>query len=118
MTFAFAAHSLYWLQHGAAKTYKTDKAGNECILELGQDGDFMGYADLLATTDYTASAMLLEGCTVGVMPRQEFFALLAQHPDVARHFLQLLGQTRAAREQRVRRRCDASSTSTSQPRPP
>lgn len=95
-------HSLYWLQHGAAKTYKTDKAGNEYILELGRDGDFMGYADLLAATDYTASAMLLpDGCTVGVIPRQEFFALLAHHPDVMRHFLLLLAQTRAARELRL-----------------
>ncbi len=97
-------HSMYWLRHGAAKTDKTDKtdkSGNEYSMELGQAGDFMGYADLLAATDCSALAMLPEDGTVGVLPRQDFFALLAQHSDGARHFSLLLAQTRAARERQL-----------------
>ncbi|RAK64545.1 response regulator [Hymenobacter edaphi] len=96
-----APHSVYWLQHGTAKTSKTDKAGNEYITELSTNGQLLGYRDVLGGTDYQETTTLLDDATVGLLPRHEFEVLLSQHADLARHFSQLLARTAAARDARL-----------------
>ncbi|MGI4886322.1 MAG: response regulator [Janthinobacterium lividum] len=96
-----APPGLYWLQRGAAKTYKADAAGNAYLTELSGDGQFLGYLAVLGATDYAETTVLLENATVGLLPLAEFLALLEQFADVARHFLQLLARAAAVREARL-----------------
>ncbi|MCC3156027.1 response regulator [Hymenobacter sp. 15J16-1T3B] len=96
-----APHSVYWLQHGAAKTSKIDKAGNEYITELSSDGQLLGYRAVLGRSDYTDTTVLLTDAAVAQLPHQEFETLLAQHADLARYFWELMAHDAAARDARL-----------------
>ncbi len=84
------ANSLYLLNKGKVKVYKSHEIGKDFITRLLQPGDFFGYLPLLEETDHTSSAEALEDCEITIFPKEDFFTLLAQSPAVMQQFIKLL----------------------------
>ncbi|AMM49951.1 transcriptional regulator [Rufibacter sp. DG15C] len=94
-------NSLFFLNKGKVKGYKSNEEGREYITNLYKDGDFIGYLDLLEDSTYRESAMALEDSEVYVIPKEDFFALLHQNRDVANKFIKILSDNLADREDRL-----------------
>ncbi len=84
------ANSLYLLNKGKVKVYKSHEIGKDFITRLLQPGDFFGYLPLLEETDHTSSAEALEDCEITIFPKGDFFTLLEQSPAVMQQFIKLL----------------------------
>lgn len=93
--------SLFFLNKGKIKTYKTNSEGREFITNLFKEGDFIGYLDLLEENPYRESAMALEDSEVYVISRDDFFSLLHHNRDVANKFIKILSDNLAEREERL-----------------
>jgi CRP-like cAMP-binding protein len=77
---------------GRVKIVKTAAAGRDVILEIFGPGDPVGAVAAYEERSFPATAVALEATTLLSVPRQEFFALLAANPMLARGLL--LGLTR------------------------
>jgi len=92
---------LYFINKGKVKTFKTDKLGNEFIIGLHKEGDFLGYIDLLENTPYTESALAMEEAEVCMIKRDDFFALIYNNRDIANKFIKMLSDSVVEREERL-----------------
>jgi len=77
---------------GRVKIVKAAAAGRDVILEIFGPGDPVGAIAAYEERAFPATAVALESSTLLSVPRQEFFALLAANPILARGLL--LGLTR------------------------
>ena len=77
---------------GKVKIVKAAPAGGDVILEIFGPGDPIGALAAYEERDFPAAAVALEATSLLSVPRQEFFALLASNPMLARGLL--LGLTR------------------------
>jgi CRP-like cAMP-binding protein len=93
--------ALFYIRHGKVKTYKTNSDGRELITGLHGEGDFIGYLDLLENTNHQESATTLEDTELVSVHRQDFFALLHSHPEVAQKFIKLLSKNLAEKEEQL-----------------
>lgn len=94
-------NSLFLLNKGRIKTFKSNEEGREYITHLYKEGEFIGYLDLLEETNYRESAMALEDSEVYVIPKDDFFSLLHRNRDVAAKFIKILSDNLADREERL-----------------
>nr|WP_225986618.1 response regulator [Rufibacter sp. LB8] len=94
-------HTLFFLNKGKVKTYKTNEEGREFITNLYKEGDFIGYLDLLEDQAYRESAEALEDTEVCLIPKDDFFSLLHKNRDVANKFIKILSDNLAEREERL-----------------
>lgn len=83
---------LYYLQSGKAKSYKTNDNGKELILNLYNEGDFMGYTDLIQDSNFSDSLETIEDSKVILIPKKVFSDLLLKNASVARKFIQLISK--------------------------
>jgi CRP-like cAMP-binding protein len=81
---------LYLLQKGKAKTYKSHELGKDLITKMLQPGDFFGYIALMEEKNQLESAEALEDCEVVIFPKEDFFQLIHQSPEVSNQFLKML----------------------------
>ena len=72
---------------GRVKVYKRAPAGNDIILEMFGPGGPLGAVAAYESRPYPASAAPLESTSCLLIPRQQFFALLEQHPSLVRGLL-------------------------------
>lgn len=72
---------------GRVKVYKRGPTGNDIILELFGPGGPLGAVAAYESRPYPASAAALESTSCLLIPRQQFFALLEQHPSLVRGLL-------------------------------
>lgn len=72
---------------GRVKIVKTTPAGKDLILEIFGTGDPFGAVAAYEGRPFPASAIALEDTVCLHTPRQEFFALLEQHPSLVRGLL-------------------------------
>lgn len=72
---------------GRVKVYKIAPSGNHLILEMFGPGGPLGAVAAYESRPYPASAAALEPSTCLLIPRQEFFSLLEQHPTLVRGLL-------------------------------
>ncbi|HEX5070545.1 MAG TPA: Crp/Fnr family transcriptional regulator [Vicinamibacterales bacterium] len=72
---------------GRVKVFKRTPAGNDRILELFGPGGPVGAVAAYAARPFMASAEALEPTTCLMIPRRSYFALLEQHPSLARGLL-------------------------------
>lgn len=93
--------ALFFLNKGKIKTFKTNQEGREYITNLYNEGDFIGYLDLLEDKPYRESAEALEDCEVCHIPKDDFFSLLYSNRDVANKFIRILSDNLADREARL-----------------
>ncbi|MEK7282219.1 MAG: Crp/Fnr family transcriptional regulator [Acidobacteriota bacterium] len=77
---------------GRVKIVKAAPSGGEVILEIFGPGDPVGAVAAYEERDFPATSVALEATSLLSVPRQEFFALLAGNPALARGLL--LGLTR------------------------
>lgn len=77
---------------GKVKIVKAATGGRDVILEILGPGDPIGAVAAYEDRPFPATAVALEPCSLLSVPRQEFFALLAVNPMLARGLL--LGLTR------------------------
>ena len=72
---------------GRVKVYKIAPSGNHLILEMFGPGGPLGAVAAYESRPYPASASALEPSSCLLIPRQEFFSLLEQHPTLVRGLL-------------------------------
>lgn len=81
---------LFCINKGKIKIYKTGIDGKEQIIHFGQAGDFLGYRALIAEENYTVSATALEETIACFIPRDSFFDMLDNNPQLSRTLLKSL----------------------------
>lgn len=86
------ALTFHFVLGGRVKVVKAAADGRDVILEIFGPGDPVGALAAYEERDFPASAVALEAATLISLPRQEFFAVLAANPMLARGLL--LGLTR------------------------
>lgn len=83
---------LYFLQTGKAKSFKTNDNGKELIINLYNEGDFIGYTDLIRESKFSESLETIEDSKVVLIPRKIFSELILKNASVARKFIQLISK--------------------------
>jgi CRP-like cAMP-binding protein len=81
---------LFCVNQGIFKVYKTGVDGKEQIIHLAKPGDFLGYRALIAGESYNATCEAIETSTACLIPKEEFFTVLEQQPDLSRKLMQSL----------------------------
>ncbi|TLP81726.1 response regulator [Maribacter sp. ACAM166] len=90
------AHTLYLIESGTAKTYKSTESGKEFITGILKAGDFMGQLSLMNQKGtYLESAMVMEDSEVYHIPKSDFIHLLNDNKEVAQKFMDIIGNNLA-----------------------
>lgn len=85
------ANSLYFIQSGAVKTYKTTEKGKEFVTSLCSAGHFVGQLSMLTDHgSYIESAAIIEDAELYEIPKSDFTTLLHTNKDVANKFVSLI----------------------------
>jgi DNA-binding response OmpR family regulator len=82
--------SVFLVQSGEIKTFKSHPDGKELITNLYKKNDFFGFESVLENADYHESAVALQDSEVVVVPKQDFLTLLYSHRDISARFISLL----------------------------
>ena len=83
---------LYYLQSGKAKSYKTNENGKELIISLYNEGDFIGYTDLIRESNFSETLATLEDSKIVLIPRKIFSDLILKNASVSQKFIQLISK--------------------------
>ena len=92
---------LYFVESGKVKVFKTSEDGRELIVKVAQQGDFLGFLALFKEDAYPESAAALEDCSIKLVPKQDFAALVFGNRDVNARFIKMLASHIAEREQQL-----------------
>lgn len=92
---------LYFVESGKVKIFKTSDDGRELIVKVAQQGDFLGFLALFKEDAYPESAAALEDCSIKLVPKQDFAALVFGNRDVNARFIKMLAGHIAEREQQL-----------------
>jgi len=93
--------SLYFINKGKVKTFKSNEEGKDYITGLYKEGDFLGYVALLEDSNYSETAMALEDTEVSIIPRQDFNDLMYKNRDVSNKFIRMLSNDLKAQEEKL-----------------
>jgi CRP-like cAMP-binding protein len=93
--------SIFFINKGKVKTFKSNEDGKEYITGLHKEGDFIGYTSLLEEQPFNESAMTLEDSEVTVIPKDDFFKLLYNNREVAGKFIKMLSDNVKEKEERL-----------------
>ena len=91
-------NSLYFVQSGNVKSFRTNADGKELIISLYKEGDFFGYEPILENEHHSESAVALEETELSIIPRHDFLTLLHSNPEISRTFVTLLCKKVAEKE--------------------
>lgn len=92
---------LYFVEKGMVKIYKTSDDGRELIVKIAQPGDFLGFLALFQDDAYPESAAAVEDCSIKLIPKSDFAALVFGNRDVNIRFIKMLANHVAEREQQL-----------------
>ncbi len=92
---------LFFIKKGVVKIFKTNDNGKEYILDVYNEGDFIGYTALIQDTKYTDSAAALEECELSAIPKEDFMRLLHANRDVSSRFIKLLAHNIEDKEEKL-----------------
>jgi len=85
------AHSLYFIESGTVKTYKSTEAGKEFVTGIHSAGDFIGQLSLLNTLGtYVENATVLEDAEICAIPKKDFIKLLYENHAVSQKFIGMI----------------------------
>lgn len=93
--------SVFFLQKGKVKAYKTNDSGKGYITDLFKVGDFFGYLDMLQGQPYEETTIALESSEIAIIPKEDFFNLLQGNREVATKFIKMLSNEIKDREERL-----------------
>jgi CRP/FNR family transcriptional regulator, polysaccharide utilization system transcription regulator len=94
-------NSIYFISKGKVKTFKTNDQGNEYITGLYKEGDFLGYVNIMESSEYNESAESLEESEICIIPKDDFFSLIHNNRDVANKFIKMLSNNIVEREEKL-----------------
>ncbi len=83
---------LYFILSGKVKVLKTNECGKECVYDIYQEGDFLGYAALMEDCVYKESATAIENTEVAIIPRTVFLQLLHSNSRTTMQFIKLIAK--------------------------
>ncbi len=95
------AGGMYYIIKGKVKTFKTHQYGKDLIIDLLQDGQFFGYADIIQSDRYTESAQAIEDSEIIYIPRDEIQPLIMNNREVAGKFLRILTKNLTDRHEQM-----------------
>jgi CRP-like cAMP-binding protein len=81
--------SIWLILKGKVKIFLRDPDGQELIIDVRTAGQYVGEM-MLDGSPRSATVKTIEPCEFGVLSRDEFKQVLAQHPDVAMHLIRRL----------------------------
>jgi CRP-like cAMP-binding protein/ActR/RegA family two-component response regulator len=93
--------SIYFINKGKVKAFKSNEDGKEYITGLYKEGDFLGYTSLLEEQPFIESAMALEDSEVTIIPKDDFFKLLYNNREIAGKFIKMLSDNVKEKEERL-----------------
>jgi CRP-like cAMP-binding protein len=102
------AEAFYFLESGLLGLVVAGASGKEHLIRLFQKGRHMGHRALLTQEPYHASARALENSIVRRISAPRFYEFLNSKPEVALHFLKIMGQDLRKAELRI---CQATELS-------
>ncbi|MBA6151408.1 response regulator [Gelidibacter maritimus] len=86
-----SANTLYFVESGVVKTFKTTEKGKEFVTGLCGPGHFVGQLSLLSDHGtYIESAAVLEDAVLFEIPKLDFTSLIKENTVVANKFMSLL----------------------------
>lgn len=86
-----SAHTLYFVQRGTVKTYKSTEVGKEFVTGVYSAGDFVGQMSLLNESGtYIETAMVLEDAEIYGIPKEDFTKLLYRNTMVSQKFISVI----------------------------
>lgn len=94
---------LYYVKKGQVRTYRRVADGRELAVGLYGEGDFFGYESLCAKTVYGDNASTLDAVELVVIAKKDFVNSIAQYPDIAHLFLNILAGKLQRRQDRMLR---------------
>ena len=89
---------LFYIKKGKVKTYKTNEDGKALVIDLHQEGEFLGYVALLEGTPYRETAEAIENVELSVIPKEDFDELINSNREAARTFFVLLAHNISEKE--------------------
>lgn len=81
---------LYIISNGKIKVYKYSKDGNEQILYILSEGDFIGDLSLLKKEGFKFNAEALEDVDVCTLSKNDFDDILKRNPEIALKILEIV----------------------------
>ncbi|MGI9552351.1 MAG: cyclic nucleotide-binding domain-containing protein, partial [Aurantibacter sp.] len=85
------SHTLYFIESGTVKTYKSTESGKEFVTGIHKAGDFIGQLSLLNPDGiYLETATVLEDSEIYGLPKADFTHLLYDHKEVSRKFMDII----------------------------
>lgn len=94
-------NSLFFIQKGKVKAFKTNEDGKELVINLYSEGDFVGYVPLLENSNYKETAEAIEDTELAIIPREDFEKLVHNDTIVSKKFMQLLAKNIADKENQL-----------------
>jgi len=94
-------HYLFYILKGKIKTFKTHEDGKDLVIDLYNEGDFLGYVALLEGTSYKENAESMEETEIALIPRKDFEELINNDPTIAKKFIGLLSKNSIEKEKRL-----------------
>lgn len=86
-----AAHTLYFIQSGAIKTFKTTESGKCLVTGIFGPGQFIGQLSLLTNTGtYVDTAATLEQAEVFEIPKKDFTTLVYGDKLISNKFITMI----------------------------
>lgn len=93
--------SLFYVQKGKVKTYKTNENGKALVLGLYNEGEFLGHTALLEDCNYHETAVAIEDTVLTIIPKEDFDLLINNSHEISRKFIQLLAQNISEKENQL-----------------
>lgn len=94
-------HYLYYILKGKVKTYKTHEDGKDLVIDLFNEGDFLGYLALLEGTSYKENAESMEETELALIPMKDFEDLINSNPAIAKKFISMLAKNLVEKEKQL-----------------
>jgi DNA-binding response OmpR family regulator len=93
--------SLFYIQKGKVKTFKTNDYGKGLAIGLYSTGDFLGHIALLENSNYHETAVALEETELSIIPKEDFELLINKNSDVSKKFIRLLAKDISEKEEQL-----------------
>lgn len=94
-------YGVFYIQEGRVKIFRITGDAKEKIIRIAENGEFIGYADLLAGNAYSTSAEPLEETQVYFIPQDDFLEILRNDNRASFKFMNLLCQELGEIEDRL-----------------
>ncbi len=92
---------IFFITKGKVKTYKAHPEGKQLITGIFNDGDFIGYIDVLQEGEVQETAEAMSDVELVIIPKNDFFTLLFSNRDVAARFIKMLSNNVNDKEERL-----------------